>query len=248
MRIGKLWASSAAVALALGLAVSAKAETVTITFSGVVSSGLDGAGDFGGGDLTGDSYDIVYTIQDPMPAGVSDFSVPPYSTSLRNFPVATSVTINGFTVTAPPTGLNGGKPGEMYQSTLASGLADIWYDRDDDGSVGGGIRRQLTISEEVDSTINSFIPSYDYRTPFTYSVQPGDGTPNNDFIDWTYDAPSLETIRDTEVRFTPTTVTVAVADAVAGVPEPATWALLILGVGMIGFAARRRGEGAGLLA
>jgi hypothetical protein len=33
-----------------------------------------------------------------------------------------------------------------------------------------------------------------------------------------------------------------------GVPEPATWAMLILGVAMIGFAARRRNEGALLLA
>lgn len=32
------------------------------------------------------------------------------------------------------------------------------------------------------------------------------------------------------------------------VPEPATWAMLILGVGMIGFAARRRGRGAAVAA
>lgn len=35
---------------------------------------------------------------------------------------------------------------------------------------------------------------------------------------------------------------------VAGVPEPATWAMLILGVGMIGFAARRRNAVAALAA
>jgi hypothetical protein len=34
----------------------------------------------------------------------------------------------------------------------------------------------------------------------------------------------------------------------AGIPEPATWAMLILGVAMIGFAARRRAEGAALAA
>lgn len=34
----------------------------------------------------------------------------------------------------------------------------------------------------------------------------------------------------------------------AGVPEPATWAMLILGVGMVGFAARRRNAGAPLAA
>lgn len=35
---------------------------------------------------------------------------------------------------------------------------------------------------------------------------------------------------------------------VTGVPEPATWAMLILGVAMIGFAARRRSEGVALTA
>jgi hypothetical protein len=39
-----------------------------------------------------------------------------------------------------------------------------------------------------------------------------------------------------------------VAATVAAVPEPATWTMLILGVGMIGFAARRRSVGAALAA
>jgi hypothetical protein len=34
----------------------------------------------------------------------------------------------------------------------------------------------------------------------------------------------------------------SVVAVVTGVPEPATWAMLILGVAMAGFAARRRGE------
>lgn len=44
------------------------------------------------------------------------------------------------------------------------------------------------------------------------------------------------------------TETLTFGTAVGGVPEPATWAMLILGVAMVGFAARRRSLGAALAA
>ena len=45
----------------------------------------------------------------------------------------------------------------------------------------------------------------------------------------------------TGLRFSATGVAFELDDiAVAGVPEPATWAMLILGFGLVGFAARRR--------
>jgi opacity protein-like surface antigen len=41
---------------------------------------------------------------------------------------------------------------------------------------------------------------------------------------------------------------VPVNGSITAVPEPATWAMLLLGVGMIGFAARRRREGVAIVA
>lgn len=47
----------------------------------------------------------------------------------------------------------------------------------------------------------------------------------------------------TGVQFQSTTNSFEIGSVTGGVPEPATWALMILGLGMIGAAARRRNQG-----
>jgi hypothetical protein len=60
-------------------------------------------------------------------------------------------------------------------------------------------------------------------------------TPSNDVSD----APSQYTVLKTVANFDGTTVSLT-STAVAAVPEPSTYAMLLAGLGAVGFIARRR--------
>jgi hypothetical protein len=79
----------------------------------------------------------------------------------------------------------------------------------------------------------------DYNHPFTYnfgaddSVQFADG----EYFDGDPNNPTF----DVKFSLAPTSVTITSNEPTGGVPEPATWALMIAGFGGVGAALRRRG-------
>jgi hypothetical protein len=75
--------------------------------------------------------------------------------------------------------------------------------------------------------------------PFTYDFQPEDTVlyADGEYLIQAGDARSIS--QQLEVTLTPKTLTVT-SDAPSGVPEPATWALMIAGFGGAGAALRRR--------
>lgn len=247
MRISKLWSSGAAVALALGLAASAKAGLVTVTYQGVVTSGHDMTGEFGapGGNLAEDSFTVVYTLDDSVPvSGNSDRNDPPSYSDLLGEPgfMSETVTINGITKKIP---VSSDIFSETHLSTLDSGspnysATDAMILDNTETTLGSGAHAHLIdVDSEISSPINAFIANSDYHTPFTYMMQAGDAA-SGVYSDWELDDQTVDI--DTYASLAPTSVTVA------DIPEPTTWALLILGVGMIGFAARRRNAGAAIAA
>jgi len=82
------------------------------------------------------------------------------------------------------------------------------------------------------------VAAYDGSVPFTLTG-PFTYTPteygNVDFSSYVYDHTLGQYIQDTYVNATVTSLTVT-----SGVPEPSTWAIMILGFGGVGFMACRR--------
>jgi hypothetical protein len=214
--------------LALGAAVlavapAASAATYVATYAGTVSSGMDASGTFGTpvigttADLTGDAATIVLTFDSSQAVSVS------------------------------PNDIHGGLQyggGTFGGGVLTIGAHDLLVDGQLKGFIGLTSTQlntevdfgQLvlgasTVTSEIDailSTGSAALPSK--LAPFSYTAQPGDtvevffranGHPGN-----------------AQLSLANVTLTVS------GVPEPASWAMMLLGVGLLGVLARRRREAA----
>lgn len=243
MKMERLVSASAAVALALGLAASANAHITTVTYTGTVINGNDQTGVFGAGaNLAGAGYTAVYTVDD----SVSDYSIhTPTLVQLlggshyhNQSPVSAAITINNVTLS-----ISGGYFGHAWQSTLAYGHTEI-YRGAEDYTDDGVIKYDNFMENRIISVSNPIIASPDINAPLSYTVQKGDSG-SGYFSDLLYSYGAGAYSVDVTANLHPTSVTIA---QVMGVPEPATWMVLLLGVGMIGFAARRRNEGAAITA
>jgi hypothetical protein len=82
-------------------------------------------------------------------------------------------------------------------------------------------------------SLTSSIP-LSLTSPFTYTVQAGD-TSSGSFRYRTFDSSGFFEL--VQADLSPTTLTVTVAESV---PEPSTWAMMILGFAGVGFMAYRR--------
>lgn len=255
MKIKRLVSGGAAAALALGLAaVSAKAEIVTVTFQGVVTSGSDQTGVFGspGADLTGASYTAVYTVNDAVNA--HSINEPTIMSQIfggtmygDQSPTSATLTINGVTVS-----IGGDYYSRTWQSTLAQGHAEV-FDLAQSTGDDGTNTSNLYLEDRMTSPDNAIVTSSDYHTPLSYTYEPHD-YPGGSFTDTVMnDTTGLYSVNVT-ASLDPTSVTVADGAGgggggpTPGVPEPAVWTMLILGLAMIGSAARRRNGAAAIAA
>ena len=215
--------------LAGGLTVQpASAATILITYTGTVSSGTDETGVFGAAatDLTGKAFTSVYTLNYPTSGAidVSGTSVHEYyggtayaSNSVS--PLSAQITINGVTKS-----LSGTFGGFHYLSTLASpsGFAQI-------SDIVFGSDQNSVVSNYIDSKVSNITDTLNLADALQYTVKSDkegggfvfseDG--NNAAIGF----------------FKESSVTI---ESVGAVPEPATWALLLIGFGMVGATLRIR--------
>lgn len=244
MKVDRLVSACAAATLLLGVAGSANANIVTVTDQGVVTSGVDQTDLFGLGDnadLTGQTYTIVFRIDDSVAAyqgdipGIRDqiFGGTYYPSPRGDqSPLSAVLTINNHTVVVP-----GRYQGAVWQQTLVPPNThaeeyEVAIDERDDGIN----TYHDDIWDQIISYAYPMMTTEDYHVPFSYTIHPGD-TVIAGFTDQVTSDATGGYLINVNAKFGTTSVTVADA-----VPEPATWAMLILGVGMIGFAARRRNE------
>jgi PEP-CTERM motif len=207
-------------------ATSASASIVDVTYTGMVSGGADPAGAFGlaGANIVGDSYVAYYRINTSLPGtpGSSTTSATVNSTAGgsgvgNTSPILSStVTINGVTVSVG---------GSWYGYTYG----------ENDGGAAGDLSEQQQFASNSScgcEVMQNFIYNYDgtlpasISTPFNYTIVPTD-----------HQFAYFQSPADGVIYGNLTTLDVTVEGAV---PEPSTWAMMILGFAGIGFMAYRR--------
>jgi hypothetical protein len=208
-----------AISLAAVSSSATAAPDFQITYTGTVS-GTDGTGVFGApGDLSG-NYTLVYYVtlaNGQTSNGGTDASIFGGTWDGLSDPITAVLTIGAqsYTFAGP-----------------YDGEADFWangiggFDGVEDYASGGNA------STYVDDGITGFTafvsPSF-WNSPFSYSAQTGDSA--------TMPFSIAENNESASGNLTAQTVSLG---PVAAVPEPATWAMMLLGFGAIGLAVRRR--------
>jgi PEP-CTERM motif len=242
-RLAILSTALAAFSTMAGFSSSASADVVNVTYTGTVSSvGLSGQpntttdalGLFGGGDLTGDNFQVVFTfdtsqgslsttIADPVHGVGAGQSLT--ATSSSN-PFSASITINGFTqsVVAP---LNGA----LFQTSGDGVLDNV------SGTVPGvplGFNPDPSgVQVGIGTSIDNFAVSPGLlATPSTTSDVECGCVGGGQFV--------VSSAFGQEIVNLDPTVAVVTDGVTSAVPEPSTWAMMILGFCGLGFMAYRR--------
>jgi len=207
-------------AVVLGVASPAPAAKVLITYTGTVSDAFDTSGEFGvpNSDLSGLPYKVVFKLS-PKPGtfiyndGVFGIT----SGSGATNPLTATLYINGLSHFFTQEG--------VASLTNGSGLGSedrVLHLVRPSVDPGNGFIFQTIFSSDHD-----FVSSSDYAHSLNYSVQPGD-TVDGMFGIRGKDGP-------TGGFLSPEMITIT-----SFVPEPATWAMMIAGFGLMGVALRRR--------
>lgn len=229
-------------------ALPAQATTHVLTFTGITTTGFDGAGIFGpeNSELSG----LAATL-----TGVFD------TTRGQNFPTSEGFAIGG-----------GDAPGETSQSPFLSLSLQIgttvhaldatkssFYAQSQSSFTGvqfavfiyenariitesGFTGRQDDDIFFVVSGIDPFMTSLEIGTPI--DAAPGNGRSGNLEFALRQGSSLAELERQTNGRITFSRFTISPASTAPAIPEPDTWALFIAGFGLCGLAIRRRRNGA----
>ena len=229
MRISKIFMPAAALAL---VATTAHAHIVTATYSGVVANGYDTTGVFGAAntDLTGAAFTAVYKVDSSVNSltfnspGSMSYRIGGTNYGFSSSPVSAVVTIHG--VSAAFGGL---QTGEAYRSKVASGGNELFHETYSASTVKGVSTQQF---------VETFVYSKSNGPVFA-------GPRSGGFLqDVVVDTSTGAYSTLVQGVLTPTSLTIGVVQpqgpSVASVPEPATWALMLLGFGGLGAAMRSR--------
>ncbi|MDE2377079.1 PEPxxWA-CTERM sorting domain-containing protein [Bradyrhizobium sp.] len=217
------------VGLILGV-VSAHASIVQVTYSGTVVAGSDARGIFGTINTgveayVGQSYVAQYVFDTSRATGAFARTSPDNNfvfggADFVNLSPATSaqVSVNGHTFSFNP----------IAYSQLSGTSQTV------DANVQKAYAR-LHVDSSHDTLLDSYVRANDlgpYTVPltitenFTYHVLPGQTSISQFITVGGYVTANIDTL--------------TIRDITTGVPEPSTWALMILGLAGVGFAARRQ--------
>ena len=203
-----------AVVALFGHSVSAQAAMMEVTYSGSIYNAVsvDGAGLFGaaGASLNGKAISVTYTYD----TALSSIGVGPQNNYISNAAVDVEITINGITKSIGP---------------IASSLAlNYHYVSPPDKTSHVQHEAYSTdgysyITMGQTDNVNGSLP-LSLTAPYDFTGPNGTGF-------FRFEGGTL-------ALFTPTRVTST--EIAAAVPEPSTWAMMILGFGGVGFMAYRR--------
>jgi hypothetical protein len=237
---GILLAGVAAISLS---ATSAQAALIDLTWTGL-ASGNDGLGLFGAaGAITGAAYTATYRFDTNVnfnantTNGTEDVTGGSFfNPALASPLISASLTINGMSVS-----LNG-----LYDSQYfrANGQGQ--------SNVSTLAQRELTgnpapyggeLFQRVFQFTNNVYGGPSLTQPGTFNFTAADN-PGGNFSYFNRDAMGNLSGPTTGLSITPTSLVIAAAPVVTpptgGVPEPASWAMMITGFGLAGAALRRR--------
>lgn len=229
MKLAK-WASAAlAVVIMVAAPGTAGAKIYNITYSGYVSSGYDSTGIFGipTSNLTG-NFSAVFRLDTATPGAQSGETI-------------NQSYIQGFGASSPVPGtLNINAKSYQFGSYLSYVQVTNDYpvypnNLNDSFQVGAANNNfKETILMDVYTPTGNYLKNK-YVQAFDYIPQSGDF--QNSFF-------AINDLNGTALAGGALFVTHVFAVEKGGVPEPATWALMILGFGGIGAAMRRRAKSA----
>jgi hypothetical protein len=243
MKRGLLGAATA-IAMLAGIS-SASADTVTVTWTGTILSGSDVNSYFGGGNLAGDAFTATFVYDTATPGSSLTLG-----SQVQNLSGGTNYVHSGGAgvspLSSPATLIINGQSisfAGAFQSDLsgnrgsatstASFLADAFNSNSDYIKLG---LQGFTGVGANQGTIPGFPAVIDQNETYTVSS----GTPGVRATQGIVDAFQ----RNGElVFFAPTSVTLSVESSVAAVPEPSTWAMMLLGFAGLGFLSYRRKSG-----
>jgi hypothetical protein len=244
--IGKYRIALTGAAAALGLvaiAAPARAVTYTATYTGVVSdvsyagafTGLFGAG------ADGATFTAVFTWNgdDPIPGFQVDD--PGVSSQYYSYSMTGTITFGDFSASFQDPGV-----GDTHYGI---GLVAQGYDAD----LGEVLRQQAVLTEadwsnHIDDTQLSLASglgaaaSWDWRTPGVYDLTGHTAGGYLGFISHDLNPLTHRPVTNdrAEAQLTLTSLVITAGGPVSAAPEPAAWALMIVGFGGMGAALRTR--------
>ena len=243
-----VFAATAAAVVLGGAAPPAAAAVHQVTYTGKVGYGFDLSGMFGAvGSLNEERYSLVYTIDD-LAAGAVHVDGPDLaqiSGSGANSPVRAAITVKGVTWQ-----INGGTEGYAQQSNLNHanvGGYDYVEQKSTEYAITPTFYHSYFARTWIAANGQDFLPSAAFGTPYSYDplAQSGGGGyynlvelndsvlgPNNTY----------SVVNYAFLNLTIDGVSVSTRGVDGAVPEPASWAMLILGFGGAGAMLRRRGR------
>ena len=221
-------------------------ETVVVRGQVTSQSGTDILFGSVGSNLVGQTFSVIYQVYDsnPLYQPFTQTFDPPYGSSVSGgydngtSPVFASITVGSKTYDDSGLWTNG----QASRQAAVSGTSEV-YDQAEDANWGPG---DLSVWTKVSSTTDPFVTNFDYRANLVHEVTAQDLASGE--LTETYVDPANPFQMDTaSLGFTPTSIAVMPISTVAddggdppGVPEPATWTLLIMGAAFAGGALRRR--------
>jgi hypothetical protein len=219
-RLSRLIPVAAACLVGALFSTSASADIVTLTYTGVVGSGADTSGYFGtaGANLTNDAFTATFVFNTNLP-GAAEYQFAAHGGSTYGIPspaISATLTINGQTFNVDPTIY-----ADFQESPISSNLGFQAF-----AGVGPIANDSVSLALNV-STSDPNAPEFgSLAAPFSYTYVTG-GDNLGHFI---FGADNLSLFSNTVTQTNPA----------SAVPEPSTWAMMILGFAGLGLMAYRR--------
>jgi hypothetical protein len=241
MRKITLWSVLPALLLGAAIGTPASADILTVTYTGIVTSGTDVTGVLGSANtpLANDPYKLVYTFNTSIGQFTSSNSGTPSFTSLNGGGSAV-LTINGFA----PLIVGGNSSSFASNDQFTSPPPATWLSEQqvvDLFNAAPNTVFQNTIDMDDRS---SLIPLSIFAPVSLTSAQvAGDAGGTFSFITVTT-GPSPSASNRIFGNLEADSLNVSIS----GVPEPSTWAMLLLGFAGVGFMAYRRKSKPALMA